>query len=164
MPKNRHLDSLEHALAEITALLAQDESSLAAARPEISGWSVAEQIDHVIKVITSVLKRIADDPAPLDKGINMLGRVILLAGWIPRGKGRSPKNVFAERAARADLLAALNRIREQIDALTSAQIARREPTVPHPFFGGLTSEQALRFIVIHTVHHLKIIREIRAGT
>ena len=161
MPKHRQLERLEEILAEVTSILAEDEAALAASRPEISGWSIAEQLDHVLKVNSSVLTRIAEKPLALDKPINMIGRVVLAVGWIPRGKGRSPKSLRGVVATRNDLIAATARLRAQIDAVSNDLIARRDPVVPHPFFGGLTAEQALRFIVVHSAHHMKIVRDIR---
>jgi hypothetical protein len=161
MPKHRDLERLEEVLAEVTAILAEDEAALAASRAEISGWSIAEQLDHVMKVNSSVLTRIAEKPLPLEKPINMVGRVILAIGWIPRGKGRSPKSLRGAVASRNDLISATARLRSQIDALSTELIARRDPVVPHPFFGGLTAAQALRFMVVHSEHHMKIVRDIR---
>jgi hypothetical protein len=36
--------------------------------------------------------------------------------------------------------------------------------LPHPYFGGLTPVQTLRFLVVHTGHHLRIVADIRRAT
>jgi hypothetical protein len=36
-----------------------------------------------------------------------------------------------------------------------------ERILPHPYFGGLDLPQTVRFWVVHTVHHLKIVDDIR---
>jgi len=126
----------------------------------VSGWSPAEHIDHLLKVTKSVLDRLpSEEAAP--RGINAIGRVILALGWIPRGKGRSPKGLTATRCTVEELQARLARVNAAVDATDVAAIDKsRTPNVPHPRFGGLTPSQALRFITVHTEHHLKIVRDI----
>ena len=126
----------------------------------VSAWSPAEHIDHLLKVTKSVLDRLPSQEA-LPRGINVIGRAILALGWIPRGKGRSPERLTATRCTVEELQARLARVNAAVDAADAATIdAARIPSVPHPRFGGLTPPQALRFITVHTEHHLKIVRDI----
>ena len=92
----------------------------------------------------------------------MLGRTILFLGWIPRGRGKSPDRVRGERTTGSLLQTALQEMDTLCGQLAIAKIAgSRVPIVPHPKFGGLTPAQALRFVVVHNEHHLRIIKDIR---
>ena len=162
MLQHRHLQDLSHQLDEITTFIGRGDDSVCTLKQDVSGWTAAEQLDHVLKVNASVLARVLQQPEPeaLPKGINLIGRIILGIGWIPRGKGRSPKSLRGEPAKCAALETQVASVRQQLDAVTSAHMARSTPLVPHPRFGGLSTDQALRFMVVHTEHHLKIVREI----
>src|SRR5579864_3795534 len=96
-------------LALMAELARGPEAELAARAPAVSGWSVAEQLEHLVLVDRSVLKgvrRLLDDahgqwarpaqpaqPAqqaqPAPPGINLLGRIVLGTGFIPRGRART---------------------------------------------------------------------------
>src|ERR1700720_600218 len=102
-------------LALMAELARGPEAELAARVPAVSGWSVAEQLEHLVLVDRSVLKtvrRLLDDPhrqsaqsaSPAQQppaGINLLGRVVLGSGFIPRGRARTlpPFQPGAEAAA-----------------------------------------------------------------
>jgi DinB superfamily len=137
-------------------------AELSARNDRVSTWCLAEQLDHVTKVTASVVNVLADPNAKrLDSGINGIGRVILRFGWIPRGIGKSPKRFRGAPAIAADLDAAIERVALAFDALPFDALRKsRVPVMPHPRFGGLTPPQALRFIEVHTQHHLKIIDDI----
>ena len=144
------------------ALARSPEAQLCARQERISAWSPAEHLDHMYKVSMSIVRRINDEEAkPSRRGINLMGRVILLLGWIPRGQGKTPERLSGAICTGAHIEAALGRLEQALDTLPlDAVDASRSPIVPHPLFGGLTPSQALRFIVIHTKHHLRIIDEI----
>lgn len=165
MLNDRNLQNLSRQLDEITSFLAGGEEQICTLKPGISGWSAAEQLDHTLKVDSSILRRVTDSQEleTLPKGINLLGRVILAIGWIPRGKAPSPQALRGERTDCAALRATVAAVRGQVESITQDQVARSAALVPHPRFGGLTTPEALRFAVVHTEHHLKIVREILAS-
>jgi hypothetical protein len=162
MLEHRHLRDLSRQMDEITSFIGRGDESVCTLKQNISGWSAAEQLDHTLKVNGSVLARVLQDPEPdpLPKPMNLIGRIILALGWIPRGKGRSPKSMRGEPATCPALETQASKVRQQLEAVTAAHVARSRPLVPHPRFGGLSTEEALRFMVVHTEHHLKIVREI----
>lgn len=87
--------------------------------------------------------------------------LIMLTGWIPRGKGRSPAAV--EPAAAVDETALRSLTTKARSALAQARAADPAAWWEHPIFGLLRRDRALRFAAIHTHHHLKIVRDILAG-
>jgi hypothetical protein len=127
---------------------------------KISNWSPAEHLDHTLKVALSIVNRLTK-PEPVEGSISFLGRVVLFVNRIPRGRGKSPAKLHGSRETPLVLETALAKLETRLAALAAADIdAARTPAVPHPRFGGLTPQEALRFMAIHTDHHLKIVDEI----
>jgi hypothetical protein len=123
-----------------------------------SAWCVAEHLDHTIKVASATIQVLLKPSNPtLSHGINIPGRLVLIFGWIPRGRGRAPEKLTGTPETADALRARL----AELDALTERALAATTPDgIPilrHPMFGGLTFSESLAFIVIHTNHHLKII-------
>lgn len=163
----RTLQTLSQQLDEI-ARLAASSSTLSASSQAISGWTVAEHLDHLLKVSGSVIEIILDPKEEIPRRISLIGRAILLTGWIPRGRGRSPKSVIGTRANGEEIGQALEKIRALLGPVSSSSSFRTDVAiVRHPVFRGLTAAQGLRFLVVHNRHHLKIVREVinsaRAG-
>ena len=51
----------------------------------------------------------------------------------------------------------VNKTRETIKGLETVS---KDHFFPHPYFGNLKKKETIRFLEIHTNHHLKIIRDI----
>lgn len=137
---------------------------VSASNPQISAWCIAQQLDHLLKVASSIVRRINQPGVePLKNGVTFLGRMVLTSGWIPRGRGKAPERLVGTICSAAEIEAALVQLETMMDAIdVDAARSSRAATVPHPKFGGLTPSQALRFAAIHTDHHLKIVAEILA--
>ncbi|HEY0370903.1 MAG TPA: DUF1569 domain-containing protein [Thermoanaerobaculia bacterium] len=157
-------DTLEQIRTQLERLRALARSAeLSARNDRVSAWCLAEQVDHITKVSASIVGVLGDASAvPVSRGVNFVGRLVLLFRWIPRGVGKSPRRfVPAAAGDPADLDAALARLAQAFEALPFDTLrTSRVPLVPHPKFGGLTPPQALDFLVVHTAHHLKIIDDI----
>ncbi len=127
----------------------------------VSKWSVAEQLDHSCKVALSILRRLGEDGVKPSRGINFIGRMVLLLGWIPRGRGETPTRLAGKPCTAEDVARSLEKLERAVNELPAdAARSSRGAIVPHPKFGGLTPPQALRFLVVHTEHHLRIVRDI----
>jgi hypothetical protein len=127
---------------------------------EISNSTIGWQIVHALKVIYGVTRTIAkSDPKEYKWKFNLTRTAILTTGKIPRGKAKAPKAV---RPLEEDMTAEaftnlFQKARKSIDdTLNSEPKAHFE----HPYFGLLKRDTALRFLEVHTEHHLKIIRDI----
>lgn len=162
----------EHARAlrqlTLMAELAQGPAlELAARAPAVSGWSVAEQLEHLALVDRAVLKgvgRILDDPQPpAGPDINLLGRVVLGTGFMPRGRARTTPAyhpaAMPQEALHAAILDVARGLREMAPRLGGLERAGGRSR--HPRFGGLGGRQWLLFLAVHHHHHLKIVRDIR---
>ena len=144
--------------------LAGDRDVLERRRERISTWNVGEQMQHVALVdggILELLEQAAPPADVADKGPTAIGRVMLLAGYIPRGKGRAPSFVLPRDVDPGGLEPTLASIRERFAALDLGRIAAGGALGRHPVFGYLDAARWLRFVDIHHHHHWKIIRDIR---
>ncbi len=159
----RELNALHLELDRVGLLLASEPDPTPLSAASVSGWSIAEQVDHLLKIVAAMLGRLEGEPKPRSRGINLAGRILFGIGRLPRGIGKSPEPVRGEAKPRAELLAALAAARQRLTALAERSTLWSElrPLVGHPYFGGLTPRQTLRFLAIHTDHHLRIVAAIR---
>jgi hypothetical protein len=158
-----HLDEL--------TLLAADEARSLLLAPAVSAWSIAQHVDHlaiahrlILEVYARLLAAPPDARRPADQGRpSLMGRLVLLTGFIPRGVGKAPPPTRpADRPEPAAVRAHLDAYRQvledvgrQLDRLLALPVRP-----PHPRFGPLDAVGWLRFIEIHERHHLKIVADI----
>jgi hypothetical protein len=153
-------EQLSDQLAEMRRLSSLPDAQLFATCG-LSRWSPSEHIDHSVKVMSSIVRRLLQADADPGRPLSAVGRLILLFGWIPRGRGKSPERLRGARTTREELAAALDALASQLARLEASHLAlARGPVVPHPRFGGMTPPQAVRFAAIHTKHHLKIVADL----
>ncbi len=143
--------------------VANDPAKLGCQDSEVSQWSVAQQIEHTTRVLRSVVDTLeklirGEGEGPADP--KPIGRVILLVGWIPRGRGKAPEWVRPKGFDSERLMADLARERQRLEELDLGALDRAEGTLPHTIFGSLTSQRWLRFLEIHNHHHWKIVRKL----
>lgn len=134
--------------------------------PQLSAWSVGEQIEHLAVVdsqVLGVLDRLLDGPeSEAARRPNLAGRLVLATGWIPRGVGKAPAAACPSgRDARA-LQALLGEVEQGFAALglRLPQLVRCRSRARHPRLGWLDGGEWLRFVELHHRHHLRIVRAI----
>lgn len=152
------MESLQQQLDTIEKYLLKEDSFNA----EISKKSTYWQLDHVLQVIQKVTSSTASsDPKEYSPKRNPLKSFIMITGFIPRGKGKAPKQVIPQHDAnQKELLELYNNTKEiakQWDTI------KKDQFFTHPSFGDMKSKAAQRFLRIHTHHHLKIVKDIAAA-
>lgn len=153
-------EQLSDQVAEMRRLSSLPDAQLFATC-DVSQWTPSEHLDHSVKVMSSIVRRLLHADAERGRPLSVIGRLVLLFGWIPRGRGKSPERLRGARVTREELAAALDALASQLARLDASHLAHaRGPVVPHPSFGGLTPSQAVRFAAIHTKHHLKIVADL----
>jgi hypothetical protein len=157
------VSQLASQLDEITRIVRFEPALLDLRVERVSRWSVGQQLDHILKVLDVSQRLLDGNPQPLPRGMNLLGRCVMAAGWFPRGFAKSPKFVVPADEPPADLAERAAHLRKVYceTALPAELLADRRPVYPHPVFGGLSAVEGLRFLGIHTRHHLKIVSDIR---
>ena len=126
---------------------------------EVSKVPVAWHLDHSLRVINSISRALEQsDPAKFTRNYSFWRIVFFMTKHIPRGKGKSPKQVKPdEEITLEELGRRLEFARKNIRMLNSLP---KKANFPHPYFGQLNLSQSIKFIRIHTKHHLKIIEDI----
>jgi hypothetical protein len=127
----------------------------------ISASNVGWQIEHSLLTIRRVSSGIlASDPQTYTWSLNFTKLLIFYSGKIPRGKAKAPKYVTPEDFTQESLQKHMIKVKEAI-----AELGNAHPNqfVEHPYFGKINKKETIRFLGIHTLHHIKIIREIVAA-
>ncbi|MBO3117881.1 DUF1569 domain-containing protein [Winogradskyella sp. DF17] len=127
--------------------------------PKVSKSNVGWQIDHSLKVINNVIKALeASDPKLYKSNFSFLGWVFLSLGYFPRGKAKAPKHVKPpEVILEEDLVSQVKAVKSNLESLANLN---KNSFFEHPMFGNVNTKKAVRFLEVHTNHHLKIIRDI----
>lgn len=127
--------------------------------PKVSKRAVDWHLNHTIKSMNSICIALMDsNPENYRPRFGLVKSLILLTGYIPRGRGRSPKPFDNKENTPAD------KLREMLNE--AEKNYRKIDNLPanshfsHPYFGHLNLKQSKNFIRIHSHHHLKIIRDI----
>lgn len=131
---------------------------------EIQNFSVSKatvgwHLDHSLKVINGVIGMLeSSNPKDYNRSFNFVRFIVFLKGSFPRGRAKSPKRVLPpeiiiKEAIEKQLLAAEQNLKI-IPALHENQ------HFSHPIFKQLNKKKTLKFLKLHTQHHLKIIEDI----
>lgn len=162
----RSIDGVVSGIDTCLAHAAQPERSRASS-PEVSSWSVAMHVEHLLLADRWILEWVlrtarvpgpdhrAEDPTPI-------GVEILASGRIPRGRGPAPEMSIPQGLSTADLVDQLSRARSLATRLGPrlTEIHASRATLPHHVLGHFTPAQWLRFAHIHHDHHEAIIHDI----
>ena len=154
--------------AQMLMEISQQPDELLLFRAEgVSGWNSSQHLDHLAtsnrRIVRGIERALA---APAHEGgsrLTFVGRVVLLTGFIPRGKGKAPEASLPRSGSledvRENLLQAQRAVSELSERLGEIDACRGR--FDHHVFGGFRPIEWLRFMQLHTRHHLKIIRDIQ---
>ncbi|MGB7785261.1 MAG: DUF1569 domain-containing protein [Salinimicrobium sp.] len=125
----------------------------------VSAVTVGWHISHSLKVLRKVFQLLEDsDPEDYKKQFSFLRHYIFLFRRIPRGKAKAPSAVLPDKDLQASVLEIeIGELRDQLPQLKELP---KKAFYRHHMFGDLDRDQTIRFLQIHTEHHLKIIRDI----
>lgn len=151
--------------AELLALIDRLESKIPrrdCSLPDVSKVDVAWHLDHSLKVVNSIHGELSvSDPQNYRPNFNPLRILVFTTGKLARGKGKAPDFTKPPATIRTeDIRSQLDTARQNLSAIP--QMAERSH-FRHPAFGVLHRDRAIRFLAIHTQHHLSIVDDILAG-
>jgi hypothetical protein len=119
------------------------------------GWHIEHALLSLIAIASSLQHSEGKDFIWKFKFVKM---IVFTTGTIPRGKAKSPNLVVPQKSINVDELAKHIQVaRAKINDLNTTN---KNNYFEHLYFGKLTYYETIRFIEIHTNHHLKIIRDI----
>ena len=127
---------------------ASDPALYEASAQAVSKWSVKDHLEHLSIAnggIVSWLERARDGDPELDTGggPNLAGRIVLLVGAFPRGRGKAPERTLPKGTSAEELAATFRGIRERVEGLEDslAQLQASNATRNHFVFGNLNATQ-----------------------
>lgn len=126
---------------------------------DVSAVDVAWHLDHMLKTINKITDTLeVSDPNDYHKSFS-IGRIMSLStGHIPRGRAQSPKVVRPPDSILTEaILSQINTAKTNVEKL---KLLDKASHFEHPYFGQLNKAQAIRFMEVHTEHHLKIVADI----
>jgi hypothetical protein len=124
----------------------------------VSASSVGWHIEHTlltINLIIGALKR--SNAETYQRKFSYARLIVFTMNKIPRGRGRAPKIVVPVIYDDASLKMHIQKAKEKIKEL---DFIDKNQYFEHPYFGHLKVKQAIKFLKIHTDHHIKIINDI----
>ncbi|MEX0313315.1 MAG: DUF1569 domain-containing protein [Allomuricauda sp.] len=127
--------------------------------PKVSKVDVAWHLDHMLKTINVICKALeASNPDEYKSNFNLTRTLIYAWGDFPRGVAKSPKVVRPpDVILTEDLHRQIEMAKENLKVLQGLEANAH---FEHPYFSVLDKKKSIRFLKIHTRHHLKIVRDI----
>ena len=127
--------------------------------PEVSKAGTYWHIDHTLNVIKGIIQTLEEsDPKDYQSKFSILKWVIMTFKIIPRGKAKAPKQTLSIQEATQESL--LDKHASTVADVARIPEIRSEKIFKHPIFGWMKKKETVKFITIHTHHHIKIIRDI----
>ena len=153
------MQKLEIILKEIDQLIEFHERL----KTDVSQVSVGWQLEHVMMVINNVVTAMEkSNPSDYRFKYSPIRFVIMTFGKIPRGKGKAPKGVQPlEQETRTIESLRLHYENAKLSVEKLPQLDKNQFFI-HPLFGYMKRNSTIKFLGIHSNHHLKIIRDIIA--
>ncbi len=126
----------------------------------VSSGSVGWHIAHSLKTIDQIVMACKhSNPSEYQWHFNFKRFLFLsIAKKFPRGKARAPKIVRPEGEINQEILVlSLEKVKENLQNWKGLDV---NVHFPHPYFGVLNKKETESFLVLHTKHHLMIIKDI----
>ena len=149
------MKNLDAIMPELANYIAHHNQSNQAVSEASVGW----HIEHSLLVIKQITATVAQSESKLYKyNFNLSRFVVFLTKIIPRGKAKAPKMVIPVDEITIETLQ--ESLKNTYQAITYLKDCEEHQYFMHPFFGQLNKKQTIKFLAIHTEHHLKIVRDI----
>jgi hypothetical protein len=125
----------------------------------ISTSSVGWHVEHTLLVLINVTERIKNSkPEEFKANFNFVRTIVFTLNKIPRGKGKAPKPVQPNMNITLESIKAkLQLAKEKVNELYKLD---KNKHFVHPYFGNVKLNGCIKFLGIHTEHHIKIIEDI----
>jgi hypothetical protein len=125
----------------------------------VSKSSVGWHIEHCLLVINQVFSQVEKSNVNnYKRGFNLTKITLFFLNKFPRGKARAPKSVAPKGECSTDML--LKKVKEAKINFNKIETFDQNNNFDHPYFGNLNLKDTLKFLNIHTQHHLNIIDDI----
>ena len=127
--------------------------------PTISKSSVGWHIEHTLLTMNLVIEALQkSNPENYKRTFNLYRILVFTLNKIPRGRARAPKIVQPKVDFNTETLKI--HLEKGKTKLAELNTISGKNYFEHPYFGHLTLKPTIKFLEIHTYHHLKIINDI----
>jgi len=149
------MDKIEIQLQKIESLL----SKIDVTNEKVSKASLGWHLEHLLLILNSSLKGLTiTNPKDYNPKFSLKKFVFLNFGMIPRGKIRAPKQFIPlEVPTQESILKLINLAKTRLEAVKNVP---EKSFITHPFLGDFDKKTTLRFLWLHSNHHLKIVDDI----
>ena len=149
------MDKIEIQLQKIESL----SSKIDVVNESVSKASVGWHLEHLLLILNSSLKGLTlTNPKDYNPKFSLKKFVFVNFGIIPRGKISSPKQfVPLNVPTQESILKLMNLAKTRLEAVKSLP---EKSFITHPFLGDFDKKTTLRFLWLHSNHHLKIVDDI----
>ena len=125
---------------------------------DISKSNVGWHIEHILLTIKMIIEAVEkSNPANYTWSFKLSRIVVFTMNKIPRGRAKAPKVVVPKTYDEQTLLEHLKIVTLKIQGLENMS---SDKYFDHPYFGNLRLNKTIKFLEIHTKHHLEIINDI----
>jgi len=149
------MDKLNQLINELETLLPKHECANLRISQSIVGW----HIEHTLLTLNLIIEQlIKSDPDTYKWQFNFTRTLVFAINKIPRGRAKAPKVVQPKVGFNAITLKNhLDYVKEKIKNLNSL---KQDNYFAHPYFGNLNLKPTIKFLELHTKHHLNIMNDI----
>lgn len=125
----------------------------------ISTSSVGWHIEHTLLTVNLIIERLKNsNPKDYKWTLNFPRLYVFTIKKIPRGRAQSPASVEPRNNFNIETLE--NHIYLSKEKLKELRTLKSNNYFEHPFFGKLNLKTTMKFLEIHTNHHIDIINDI----
>lgn len=125
----------------------------------ISASNIGWHIDHTLMVLIGIIDTTAkSEPSQYKWKFNFKRLVVIFKNKIPRGKAKAPKSVQPNGDYTIESLT--NKITIAKSKLKQLKQMPNTKYFEHPGLGPMKLKQTIKFLEIHTRHHVGIIEDI----
>ncbi len=162
MSLKSQISSLTKAVDEYDNLLKHVSEEMFSKSPADGGWSYSETFSHIFQANLGSL--IAAEKCILGTGIyskqptHWKVRLILFLGMLPPGKFKAPERIasMVKLLTKEEAANLIVKFKKRLaDIKIRVDKADKYQKIKHPRLGLLNARQWIRFIEIHTRHHVK---------
>ena len=125
----------------------------------ISKGSVGWHLQHSFMVVSKIIYALKQsNPTDYKSKFSFIKTIVFTLNKIPRGRGKAPKVVLPNDIITIDDLKKDKQT--AIETINTLDTINANNYFLHPYFGNLKRKDTIKFLNIHTQHHLNIINDI----
>lgn len=155
MESNKRSSNLKIKLNEVASYIAmRDTINL-----EVSETPIAWHMDHIYLMVNQLNTALEySDEGNYKAESNKTRDYVFTSNTLPRGKVTAPEAV--RPAENVTINALQMHYNEALATVEKLPMLAEKKHFNHPILGTMNRDETIKFLVIHTEHHLKIIRDI----